>query len=62
MSDSLLAIVLPNGAHHIDLMFSDPTDDQYADIGWARDFERGQMRRWVREHAQARRAKGARFA
>ena len=24
LSDSVLAIVIPNGAHHIDLMFSDP--------------------------------------
>ena len=24
LSDSVLAIIIPNGAHHIDLMFSDP--------------------------------------
>ena len=50
MSETVLAIVLPNGAHHIDLMFSDPADADYPDIGWAREFERTQMRRWVVEH------------
>jgi lysosomal Pro-X carboxypeptidase len=50
LSDSLLAVVIPNGAHHIDLMFSDPADEQYTDIRWAREFERTQIRRWVDEH------------
>lgn len=59
LSDSIFAIILPNGAHHIDLMFSDPADVDYPDIGWAREFERGQMRRWVQEHAQKRMAKRA---
>ena len=54
LSDSLLAIVIPNGAHHIDLMFSDPADARYEDIGWARAFERAQMRRWVAEHRRKR--------
>jgi lysosomal Pro-X carboxypeptidase len=59
LSDSIFAIILPNGAHHIDLMFSDPADVDYPDIGWAREFERGQMRRWVQEHAQKRMTKRA---
>ena len=54
LSDSLLAILLPSGAHHIDLMFSDPEDKHYPDIGWARDFERAQIARWVAEHALRR--------
>ena len=54
LSSSVLAIVLPNGAHHIDLMFTDPADTHYPDIGWAREFERSQIAKWVHEHAQAR--------
>ena len=54
LSSSVLAIVLPNGAHHIDLMFTDPADAHYPDIGWAREFERSQIAKWVHEHAQAR--------
>ena len=62
LSDSVLAIVLPSGAHHIDLMFSDPADDDYPDIAWARGFERTQMRRWVKEHADKREARRALWA
>ena len=47
----------PSGAHHIDLMFSDPADAKYVDIGWAREFEREQMRRWVKEHKEKRESK-----
>lgn len=50
LSDTVLAVVLPNGAHHIDLMFSDPVDADYPDIGWARGFERAQIKKWVAEH------------
>eukprot|EP01065_Artemidia_motanka_P037991 TRINITY_DN46874_c0_g1_i1.p1 TRINITY_DN46874_c0_g1~~TRINITY_DN46874_c0_g1_i1.p1 ORF type:complete len:558 (+),score=166.37 TRINITY_DN46874_c0_g1_i1:57-1676(+) len=49
LSSSLLAVIIPNGAHHIDLMFSDPADEPYPDIRAAREFERRQMRRWVEE-------------
>jgi hypothetical protein len=35
-------------------MFSDPQDELYPDIGWARQFERAQMARWVAEHATRR--------
>lgn len=59
LSDTLLAVIIPNGAHHIDLMFSDPGDAPYPDIAWARSFERAQMHRWVQEH---RDKKGARTA
>lgn len=54
LSDSLLAVLIPSGAHHIDLMFSDPEDEKYPDIGSARQFERAQMARWVDEHARRR--------
>ena len=45
----MVAIVIPNGAHHIDLMFTDPADKDYPDIPAARDFERGEMKKWVME-------------
>ena len=55
LSDSILAVTIPNGAHHIDLMFSNPADTP--DILAARAVERGQMRKWVQEvadrHARA---------
>ena len=54
LSASTLAILIPNGAHHIDLMFSDPEDRHYPDIGWAREFERTQMAKWVKEHRAAK--------
>ena len=57
LSSTVLAILLPSGAHHIDLMFSDPADAKYVDIGWAREFEREQMRRWVKEHKEKRESK-----
>ena len=57
LSSTVLAILLPSGAHHIDLMFSDPADAKYVDIGWAREFEREQMRRWVKEHKEKRERK-----
>jgi len=50
LSSSVLAILIPSGAHHIDLMFSDPADDGYPDIAWARNFERAQIKQWVDEH------------
>jgi len=54
LSSSLLAVIIPNGAHHIDLMFSDDADALYPDVLWARRFERAQIRKWVNEHARQR--------
>ena len=59
LSDSVLAILIPNGAHHIDLMFTDPADEHYPDVAWAREFERTQMRRWVKEHRERTAARGS---
>merc|ERR1719195_788372 len=47
ISDSVVAVVIANGAHHIDLMFSDPADAAFPDIVAARNLERDHMRRWV---------------
>eukprot|EP00658_Telonema_sp_P-2_P034945 TRINITY_DN25474_c0_g1_i4.p1 TRINITY_DN25474_c0_g1~~TRINITY_DN25474_c0_g1_i4.p1 ORF type:complete len:281 (+),score=41.41 TRINITY_DN25474_c0_g1_i4:158-1000(+) len=49
LSDTLVAVLIPNGAHHIDLMFSTEVDGDYPDIGAARALERREMARWVAE-------------
>jgi len=52
ISDTVVAVVIPNGAHHIDLMFSDPEDAAYPDIGHARAVEVVHMRKWVGQPAR----------
>ena len=47
ISDTLLAVLIPNGAHHIDLMFTSPEDKNYPDVLWARAFEREQIQKWI---------------
>lgn len=49
VSDSVVAIQIPNGAHHIDLMFSDVHDT--ADIQHARDMEVTLIKQWIDEVA-----------
>jgi lysosomal Pro-X carboxypeptidase len=49
ISDTVVAITIPDGAHHIDLMFTDPADAEFGDIAAAREFERAFMRQWVAE-------------
>ena len=50
VSDSLVAIVIPEVGHHMDLMFSDPRDPPA--VKAARELERAHMRRWVSEAAR----------
>ncbi len=47
ISASVHAVLIPNGAHHLDLMFADPRDPP--DVLAARAFEVEQMRQWIRE-------------
>jgi len=47
ISDTVLAVLIPNGAHHIDLMFTSPEDKNYPDVLWARAFERAQIQKWI---------------
>jgi len=54
VSESLEAFVIPNGAHHLDLMFSNPSDP--ADVVQARERELAAIKRWIAE-ADARRGK-----
>lgn len=49
ISETVVAVIIENGAHHIDLMFTDPVDVQYPDILAAREFERQHMMQWVDE-------------
>jgi len=49
VSDTVIAVLIENGAHHIDLMFSDPADKGYPDILAARALEVREMKRWVAE-------------
>ena len=48
VSDTVLAVFIPEGAHHLDLMFSHPDDPP--SVRAARQFEMAQVRRWVAEH------------
>ena len=45
VSPSAVAILIPEGAHHLDLMFSHPDDP--ASVTKARETQRAHMRRWV---------------
>jgi lysosomal Pro-X carboxypeptidase len=47
VSDTVVAVTIPCGAHHIDLMFSDPGDAECPDIQTARDFELAHIAQWV---------------
>ena len=47
ISDHLLVLVLPNGAHHVDLMFSNPGDT--SDITEARVTTMARVKEWVME-------------
>ncbi len=58
ISPTVVAVKIPNGAHHIDLMFSDPADAAYPDIKAARDAERQHIARWVAEAYAKHRATG----
>ena len=48
VSETVLAIHIPEGAHHLDLMFSHPDDPPSVRV--ARQFEMAQVRHWVAEH------------
>ena len=47
LSDTLVAVIIPHGAHHLDLMFSNPADPP--DVLAARATEKAEMRRGVTE-------------
>lgn len=49
VSDTVVSVVIPDGAHHVDLMFSHPRDTP--SIKEARKVELEHIRRWILEHA-----------
>jgi lysosomal Pro-X carboxypeptidase len=54
ISGSLVAIVIPEGAHHLDFMFSNELDPP--SVLAARARQRALMRQWIAEAAARRRA------
>lgn len=54
ISDSLVAIVIPEGAHHLDFMFSNELDPP--SVIAARASQRALMRQWIEEAAARQRA------
>lgn len=44
---SVVVVLIPNGAHHIDLMFSNPEDP--ADVTTARNIELANIRKWINQ-------------
>lgn len=47
ISDSLVTIVIPEGAHHLDLRFNNPSDPQ--SVLKARALEVQYMKQWIKE-------------
>eukprot|EP00045_Choanoeca_perplexa_P017149 m.243329 g.243329 ORF g.243329 m.243329 type:complete len:499 (+) comp17462_c0_seq2:4261-5757(+) len=47
VSDTVQAIILEHGAHHLDLMFSDPRDPP--DVTFAREFHMNNIRQWLKQ-------------
>jgi lysosomal Pro-X carboxypeptidase len=45
VSDSVVAVLIPDGAHHLDLMYSTPTDSD--DLKAARQTIMAHVARWV---------------
>lgn len=48
ISRTVLAIIIPDGAHHLDLRSSDPEDP--ITVIEARNFHRHEIRRWLRSY------------
>ena len=55
ISASVIALLLPSGAHHSDLMFSNAADG--ADVVAARSVHRAHMRQWIRAYDDRSRQK-----
>lgn len=51
ISDSAVAVIIPEGAHHLDLMFSDPRDPESVKV--ARRTELSHIRKWVTSKAKS---------
>lgn len=51
VSDSVVAVLIPDGAHHLDLMYATPQDSE--DLKVARQTIMAHVARWVRQAAPA---------
>lgn len=60
VNESIKAIIIPEGAHHLDLFFSHPKDPESVKV--ARDQQRSEMHKWVAQKAQRVAAKAAKSA
>ena len=49
LSDSLVSVMIPDGGHHLDLMFSHPDDP--ATVRRVRELQLEHIRKWVAEFA-----------
>merc|ERR1712151_1153939 len=49
VSDSVLAVIIPEGAHHLDLFFTNPLDPP--SVTAARHTEMNEVRKWIAERA-----------
>ena len=56
LSDSLIAFVIPESAHHLDLFFSDPNDTE--ELVAARRREVNEIRRWIEEKKKLKNENG----
>ena len=52
--ESVVTVHIPNGAHHLDLMFSNPQDP--VDVKLARLIELANIEKWIREARHQRRS------
>jgi len=50
LSDTLLAVVMPDAAHHLDLRGANPADPP--SVIEARDFEKQQIRKWIEQYPE----------
>lgn len=52
LSDSVVAVIIPDGAHHLDLMFSNPLDTE--SVKAARKTELWHIQKWINEAEKLR--------
>ena len=57
VSETVLALEVKEGAHHLDLMWSEDEDPR--SVRDVREEERACMKRWIKEHASAQEGAGS---
>lgn len=51
LSDTLVAILIPDGAHHLDLRFNNDYDPQ--SVRFARELEVNYFKQWIKQYTSA---------